>query len=529
MPQIWNSAPVPEPDLTWISRRSVLKSTGAAFAVGLFAGACSGGEGDRSTSGGTSLTVGQTYGPDSLDPAKINGALQMYVWPAYEPYIYWAPDGSLRPRLATSWKYIGSGNTRFEMTLRPEVKFSDGSPLTAAVVKANIEHAKKAGGEIVPLLAPIVSVDPVDELTVQVTLSEPFPLLPTLFTQSRGSGRPISGEALRQPGKLATESFGCGPYMLDPSATVSNDHYTFVPNPNYWDKPSVRYQRLVVKVLPNPNTALAALKTGQVDVMPGNPTTIDAAQAAGLKVQHAPVSFSGLAFADRTGALVPALGDLRVRQAINYALDRDKLTKGLFGTYGKPAQQIVARGMDGYNDTSFYSYDLAKARKLLSDAGYAGGFDLPVLTSANTNLMGQAIADELRQIGVRVKITNQPEAANYLKDMATGRFAAFIIAYGMREVVLMGPNLFLPQSVQFNPRKSSDPQINAWYKQALAADDAARGALTKKIVARLAEQAWFAPVTYTPASVYSRSTVTGIEITTQRPSIYPLEWKPANA
>ncbi|MFC0534206.1 ABC transporter substrate-binding protein [Phytohabitans kaempferiae] len=508
----------------------MLKTTGAAAAATVFAGACSGDSGGTSPSGpATTLTIGQTYGPNSLDPAKTNGALQMYVWPAYEPLVYWAPDGSLQPRLATSWKYVGTGNTRFEMTLRPGVKFSDGSPLNAEVVKANIEYAKQAGGEIVPLLAPIASVEAVDELTVGLSLSEPFPLLPTLFTQSRGSGRPISGEALRRPEKLATESFGAGPYMLDPAATVANDHYAYVPNPHYWDTASVRYEKVVVKILPNPNTALAALKTGQVDVMPGSPTTIEAAKAAGLDVRHAPVSFSGLAFADRTGDLVPALGDVRVRQAINHALDREKITKGLFGEYGAPAQQIVAPGMDGYNDTTFYNYDVARARQLMAEAGYADGFDLPVLTSANTNLMGQAIADELRQIGVRVRISNQAEAANYLKEMATGKFAAYVIGYGMNQVVLMGPNLFLPKSVQFNPRKSSDRQIEAWYQQALAVDDAARGELTKKIVARLAEQAWFAPVTYTSASVYSRSTVSDVQITAQRPSLYPLEWKPATA
>jgi peptide/nickel transport system substrate-binding protein len=511
-----------------LRRRAVLRAGAiGAVAAALLAGACSSDGGQQSSGAGAVLNIGQQYTPNSLDPAKTNGALQMYVWPAYDPLIYLAPDGSLQPRLATSWRYVGSGNKLFEMKLRPNVKFSDGSPLTAEVLKANIEYARGAGGEIAPQLTPIKSVDVVDELTVRLTLSEPFPLLPTLFTQNRGVGKPISGEALKQPDKLGVQTFGAGPYILDTSATVANDHYTYTPNPNYWDKASVHYRKLVIKVLPNPNTALAALKTGQVDVMPGSPTTVDAAKAAGLEIGHAPVSFWGLAFADRDGDLVPALGDVRVRQAINYAVDREKITKGIFGEYGSPAQQIVAPGMDGYNDTTFYNYDPAKAKQLLADAGYPNGFRLPIVTSANTNLMAQAIGDELKSIGVQLQITNQSDATNYLKDMASGKFPAYAIAFGMKEIPLMGPGVFLPGAAQFNPRKSSDPQIEAWYKQALAADEATRAELDKKIVARLAEQAWFAPVTYASALVYSKSTVSGVQVTPSRPSTYPLEWKPA--
>jgi peptide/nickel transport system substrate-binding protein len=513
-----------------ITRRGLLQAGSVAAVATLFGTACSGEGGQRSSASAATLTIGQALTPNSLDPAKVNGALQMYVWPAYDPLIYRAPDGRLLPRLANSWGYTGTGNKVFELKLRPGVKFSDGSPLTAAVVKANIEYAKQAGAEVSPRLASIASVDAVDDLTVRLTLSTPFPLLPDLFTQTFQCGNIASGEALKQPEKLATASFGAGPYVLDAAGTVANDHYTYTPNPHYWDAASVHYQRLVIKVLPNPNTALAALKTGQVDVITGDPTTADAAKKAGLQVGYAPISFWGLAFADRTGAVVPALGDVRVRQAINHAINRDAITKALFGaSQGTPAQQIVAPGMDGYNDTTFYTYDPVKAKQLLADAGYANGFTLPVLSITLFNLMAQAIADDLRKVGVQVKITNRADATAYTTDLASGKFPAYAIGYGMDRVAIMGPGLFLPSAALFNPRKSADPQIQGWYQQALAADETTRAELDKQIVARLATQAWFAPVSYTTQLMYSRSTVSGVQLSANRPFAYPLEWKPAQS
>lgn len=512
-----------------ISRRHLFQAGGAMALAATFGAACSSSS-STSRSANRVLTIGQPFTADTLDPQKASTGVSMIAWAAYDPLIYLAPDGRLQPRLANSWRYIGSVNRVFEMKLRSGVNFSDGSPLTAQVVKDNIEYAKKAGGQMGPQLALITSVDVIDQHTVRLNLSAPFPLMPNLFTQIMQPGLMISGEALKQPSKLATRTFGAGQYILDPAATVANDHYTYTANPHYWDKSAAQYQKLVVKVLPNPNTALDALKTGQADAIFGDPTTVKAAKGAGLHIVSAPVSFWGLAFADRSGDLVPALGDVRVRQAINYAVNRDKIAQALLGNYGTPAQEIVAPGMDGYNGTTYYTYDPAKAKHLLAEAGHASGFDLPILSISLFSLMTQVIADELKQVGVRLHITNRADSSTYTKDLASGKFPAFAIGYGMNPIALMGQGLFLPDAGLFNPRKSSDPQINRWFRQAQAAGAAQRAGLDRKIVARLAQQAWFAPVMYAPQLLYSRSTVTGVKVTAQRPSPYPpLEWKPAGA
>lgn len=208
--------------------------------VALLVGACEGssgsgpGTGDKAGSSST-LTIGHTIPPNSMDPAKINTSSDWYTTLAYDPLIYMAPDGTLEPRLAESWRYVGKDYKTFELKLRSKVTFSDGASLTAAGVKAHIEYFQKAGGIGASLVKDIAAVDAVDALTVRIRLSAPHPQMPVLFTQGFLVGNVISPKALDSPATLATQTFGAGQYTLVPSETVANDRYTYTPNPDYWN------------------------------------------------------------------------------------------------------------------------------------------------------------------------------------------------------------------------------------------------------------------------------------------------------
>lgn len=493
----------------------------------LLASACSGTGSGATSETSSTLTAGAPFAPNSLDPAKINPAYHWYTDLAYEPLIYWAPDGSLQPGLATAWRYIGEGNMEFELELRPDVEFSDGSALDADVVKANIDHFRQEGMSTTAYLAAVKLVNVIEPLKLRLTLSEPNPLLPKLFTQVYLIGNMISSKALSQPDKLASQTFGAGQYVLDPKETVTNDHYTYVRNPRYWDKNRVKYDKVVVKNLPNENTRLAALKTGQVDVIEATYATADAAKSAGLQISSAPVVFTGLALADRGGEQVRALKDVRVRQALNYAVDREKITKGLFGEYGVVTEQIVLPGQEGYSDENIYDYDPDKAKQLLVEAGYADGFTLPVVTTAFTTDVTQAMTDDLKAVGVRLEITADGDANKYMQDMASKKFAAYGIGFGSQPVHLMGPALFLPAAAQFNPFGSSDAEVESLYSKAAAADTDSRAALDQQLIARLNEQAWFVPVAFIPVLNYAASTVSGVELSAERPASNPTEWAPS--
>lgn len=509
-------------------RRSIFVGALAAV-VALLVVACGGGGGTPGRAGGdpSLLRIGFGAAPASLDPAKTTGNGQAFMMLAYDPLIYRAPDGSLQPRLATSWGYVGTGNTVFEITLRPGVVFSDGSPLDAHVLKANVDYLKRIGTGTAAKVAKDATVEVTGPLTVRLTLSTPNPELPTIFTQDTLIG-PISGQALASPDTLATTTAGAGPYVLDPAETVTNDHYTYVPNPTYWNKAAVHYEKVQVRVIPNPNTRLAAATTGQVDVITGDYTIVNGAMTAGLQVAWTPQSFLGITLADRDGALVPALRDVRVRQAVNYAVDRQKITKALFGEYGTATEQIQLPGREGHTDRTIYPHDFAKARELLAAAGYPQGFTLPVLTTsqASSNLVVQAMADDLKQVGIQLQLTNQPDGAKFLQDLASRTYPAFGSAFGSQPVHLMGQLLFLPGGL-YNPFASNDAPIAGLFQEAAAAEPVRRAQLNEQIIARLVDEGWFVPVTFAPLFYFSRSDVSDVQVSPGEPLANPVEWRPA--
>lgn len=466
--------------------------------------ACGGSSGTASAG---SLQVGETTAPTSIDPMKGGGESKPFFEPAYDPLIYLAADGTLQPRLATSWRYLGHANRAFEIRLRCGVRFSDGARLDAAAVKANIQYAAKAGTQVSPFLSAISGVHVVDELTVHLTLSAPHPLLPLLFSQQYFAGDMISPKAIAASSKLADSTAGAGQYVLAAGQTVAGDHYTYTRNARYWKPAAIRYDTVVVKVLPNENTALAALRTGQVDAVHGSYAIADGARSAGLDVAYSPNIVMGIQLNDRGGTLSRPLQDIRVRRALNYAVDRHKLAKAVFGDYGVPTEQPVAPGQDGYNDTTVYRYDPAHATALLREAGYPHGFTFHTVMSTDNpygrNLL-QAMTSQFHDIGVTMVIDTKVQSQFF---PSLGKYPASIMGWGVAPIYFMGRNLWLRDAVGMNPFHSSDPVVERLDARATAADETSRATLDKQIVRRLVDLAWFVPVVLSPQFLFTRPTV----------------------
>ncbi|MEN3280958.1 MAG: peptide/nickel transport system substrate-binding protein [Solirubrobacteraceae bacterium] len=475
----------------------------------------------------STLNIAYSAAPNSLDPALINQSFEWYATLAYDPVIAWDANGKPQPALASSWRYLGSDNTTFEITLRPGVKFSDGTPLDAQAVKATLDYNKKAGGQAQPFWTD-KTISAVGPLKVRITSKKPDPLLPRELSQDYLAGNVINPKALAKPKALGTTTAGAGPYMLDPKATVANDHYTYVANAHYWNPKAVHYKRVVVKVITNPNAALNALKTGQVDAATGDYTTAEAAKSAGLQVKSAPLVWIGLGLFDRGGTKVKALGDVRVRKAINYAIDRKTITKALFGAYGQPTGQIVVPGQDGSVAEESYAYDPAKAKSLLAEAGYPGGVTIPTLspTLGSQGQVVQAIAGDLAKVGIKLKVTTQANAAQYFTDMSSGKYPVAGFGFGGLPIYLEGPALFLPGAATFNPFKTEDKELAELYDRAASAPEDERASLDKQVQQRIIDQAWFAPVSLTPVFFFHRDTVTGVAPTSGQPITNPVWWQP---
>jgi peptide/nickel transport system substrate-binding protein len=466
----------------------------------------------------------------SLDPEQSNnGALGWPVYLAYDSLTRMEPNGHLAPDLATSWGYVGKGNKEFDITLRKGVRFSDGTSLTAAGLKAWFTYFKSGKGAFSGLLSGLASIKVTGPLSIRLFLSQPNPLLPRYFDQDYLMGDVVSARALKNPDQLGTQTFGAGEYMVDRAATVVGDHYTLVPNPYYWNKSAIHWHKIVYRVIGSPTATLQALRTGQIAVAPGDFTTANAAESAGLKVIATPVIFQGLIIADRSGTNLKPLGDVRVRQALNYAIDRKSITHGLFGKWGTPTDEIGIPGQDGWvaKDASYYTYNPSKAKKLLAAAGYGSGFTLPLLTSslANQDTLAQAIASDLQKVGITVQLTDDSDPNKFFGDIASQKFPVMTTAYGgalpmyIEYVSLFGTPAF------YNSFHSTDSQVESLNTAGATASPVQSRAAYHKLEHRLLTQAWFAPVVLTPEFAYVRSDiVAGVQQTAKEPLPEPVNW-----
>lgn len=516
-------------------RRSFVLAGGAMTTAALMAVAACGGHATGSAqteaagSSGDVLTVGfALQAPQTLDPGKT---AQNYEWLeqlAYEPLIVRRSDGRLIPGLATSWSYTGTGNTTFVLHLRSGVKFSDGSSLTAQGVAGDLRYVMRSGGQMAPFFTgdTITATDP---LTVTIRTPQPDPDLPLLLTQDYVVGDVISPGALRSPASLGTRTFGAGPYTLDPAQTVTGDHYTYMPNPRYYDKATVHWKKVVVKIITDPQSMLNALKTGEVQVGNGDATTIGAAQQSGLTMASAPLLWTGVTLADRSGKVAKALADVRVRQALNYATDRGAIVNALFPGTGTPTSELTVPGGYGYDAAlaNAYPHDPAKAKQLLAAAGYPHGFTLKIVTGeyGQMNLVAQALAQQWKKVGVNLQVTDYANSNQYFSAAFGGSFPAFMTAFGQLPIWMEGPSLFLPPA-SFNPFHTASPGLAALYAQEARSSGTAQGALDRQIEAYLVHQAWFVPVVTTGLPFYATKAVTGIDTSAAAPLLELYEVRP---
>lgn len=476
---------------------------------------------------GAQLTVATSASPQTLDPAKTVQNDSYFEAAAYEPLIVRRSDGALRPGLATSWRYVGDDNTAMELRLRPGVRFADGSALTAQAVVDHFAYVLKSGGQFVPLFAgdTFTATGP---LTVQIKTPKPNPDLPALLTQDNVVGGVISPAGLKNPGQLGTRTFGAGPYQLDTARTVAGDHYTYVPNPNYYDKASVHWKKLVIRVIANPQTTLNAMKTGQVDFAVGDLSTLAAAEQAGLTITSTPLLWTGVTLADRDGTTAKPLGDVRVRQALNFGTDRTAIATALFPGSGEPTAQPTVRNGHGYDPAldAYYPYDVERAKRLLSEAGYPNGFSLTIVTADynSMNLVAQALAQQWKKIGVNLRITDYANANQYFSAAFTPKFPTFMTNFGQQPIWTEGPSLFLPSAL-FNPFHTADPKLQALYDQDARATGEAKTKLDQRVEAYLVHQAWFVPVVATGLPFYAVRKVTGSTVSPSAPlaSLFELQ------
>jgi peptide/nickel transport system substrate-binding protein len=525
------SIPAPARTVRRGSARPVPAAIGIGAVMALTA-ACGGTSTSQSAAVSGTLTVAVPAAPPTLDPTKSNGHAGIFFNElAYEPLILLGSDGSYRPGLASSWAYVGTGNTQFVLTLRQGVTFSDGSALTAQNVVDHFHYLATSSGQVAPLFAgdTFTATSPTQ---VTIKTAKPNPDLVYQLTQDVMAGQVISDPGLKNPAALGTKTYGAGPYELSDTQSSSGSQYTYVPNPHYYDKTAQHWKKVVIKIIASPQSTLQSMLNGQVDIAIGDQTTLAEAKQTGLARPSSTITsnVTGVTLADRGGKLSKPLGDKRVRQALNYATDRDAIVKALFPG-NKPTVQMSVPGADGYDAglEQTYPYDPAKAKALLAQAGYPNGlsFELTTTDANSQSLFAQALAKQWEAVGVKVKIHDIAQGNAYVAQALGGKTPAFTNNYAILPVATEGPNLFLPNAA-YNPSHYSDPVLQDLYNQDIRTTGAAKKDLDKKIVAHLVNEAWFVPVVAQGLSFYSTKKVTGTDIAQNTPFLSLYDVRPAS-
>jgi peptide/nickel transport system substrate-binding protein len=503
-----------------MTRRHLARVAAAgALPLALLLSACGGGS---SASTGTAarqdpnqLTIASDIAPNSLNPA-LGGSgdpQQYYFELAYDTLIHRAKDGTLQPGLATAWQWVGSGSRTLELTLRDGVVFSDGGALTAQGVKDSLQYYAKAGGPLANNLVSIASIDVLSDTKLRINLNKANPDLPIYLSIST-TGDIISPNGLHNPGALGTSTAGSGQYVLDQAHTVSGQTYAYVPNSHYYDQSAIHWKKIVIKVIKDENATLAALKSGEIDYAMGDPSTAAAAGSAGFQVKTAPLSIMQLMILDRAGKLSQPLSKLQVRQAMMYGIDRAAVAKSLFSSYASGYDAAVLKGADGYSDqlVGRYSYDPAKAKQLLAQAGYASGFDLPIivnLTGVGETKAAEAFAAEMANIGINVKIT-VPANTNELFSTYM-KYPAMMFDYGTPILTAYGRSNDLLYSWG-NPLNEDNSDLDALYNKAAGEDGAQAAADWQAYEVALEQQLYTIPMFTKERIFYARPGLAGIDL-----------------
>ncbi len=437
----------------------------------------------------TTLRFGYSTGPTSLDPARSSsGGDRVFLFPVYDRLVRLTNAAEPAPMLATTWEVTQKG-TGLVLTLREGVSFHDGTPFNAQAVKANIDRMRNLPESTQKaVLRAVTDVQALDANRVEFRCSTGCGGL----LQSLGdtAGMMVSPKAFGNA-DLGAKPVGAGPYTLTeyrPGARA-----VFAPVSGYYDPAGQKLGGIDIAILPDDATRLNALRSGQIDMTFLRPYQVDEAKAAKLNVVGSNGSiwyFMGLNM--NRGRF----GDVRVRQALNHAVDKKRITESLLKGYCTPSDQPIREGVLGFARQTpkvVYDSDPAKARKLLADAGVAAGFefDAVVINLPLFVQIGEAIQAQLAQVGIRMKVQTAPIPQAISTFFAKGAADAYFgVNLGQSDPSALVANLYLKEGF-FNPSKFTTPAIQAAHTQTVErTDNAGRQAAFEVIIKDALAQAY---------------------------------------
>ena len=483
------------------------------------------------TRGGT-LVFARQVDSQFLDP--VHTTQNADIWLSlnlYDTLVLASPDGKgVEPGLATAYATTDDGKT-VTFTMRPGIKFADGSPIEPSDVKWSLDRArnKETGGDFAFLLSSIASVETVGNDKIAIHLSHPDPvLLQALATFNAGIMPEKLVEAapgatlLEKSKNFAEKPIGSGPFML--TSWKRNNEMDFARNPYYW-KDAADGQKLPYLdtirfvIIPDDATRILKLQAGEVDAAEFVPYARVAELKADPKIDMElfPAAQTNYFLLNirptlKDGTKNP-LADQRVRQALNYATDKDALIQVVSYGTGTPQRSFMPMSTpDSYGPAPLYPYDADKAKKLLSDAGFANGFTVTCFTQAG-NADDQAKVATLQQLWSQVGVTLKVEPLEAATRLARTNSADFQMRTSLWTNDIDDASEITSIMAYYPTRQSArsgwnDARSNELFEQSqVELDPAKRAAEFKEIQQRFAEAAPFVFAYEVPYPVALRRTV----------------------
>ena len=372
----------------------------------------------------------------SMDPHSLNETLQLSVTGnVYEPLVGRNKDLSLAPALATSWKQIAPTVWRFE--LRKGVQFHDGSPFTADDVLFSLARTQVEGSDMKSYTNDFKEVRKIDSHTVEIETKTPFPILPDglslvyIMSKKWCETNQATAPVDRRKGIENAASFranGTGPFRV--RERQPNVRTVFTRNGSYWGKIEGNVTEVVFTPIGNDATRVAALLSGEVDVMEPVPLqdierVNSSANTRAITGPELRTIFLGmdqkrdeLLYSNVKGK--NPFKDKRVRQAFYQAIDIEGIKKTVMRGASNPSAQMIGPGVNGFQpDMKRLPYDVEAAKKLMAEAGYPNGFEVgmncPNDRYVNDSRICQTVAANLSRINVKINLQAETKGTYFPK------------------------------------------------------------------------------------------------------------------
>ncbi|MGE5640923.1 MAG: ABC transporter substrate-binding protein [Clostridia bacterium] len=458
-----------------------------------------------------------TLDPHSQNHTTTHSILQY----AYEGLTRYSKDYQIEPGLAVSWKQLSPTEWRFN--LRKGVKFHDGSPFTADDVVFSYGRIKQPQGTNQVYVTGIKEVKKLDDYTVEFITEGPQPILLRNIVDFRimskswcekNRSQNVQDYAKKEETYASRNTNGTGPFVI--KSWEPDKRIVMTANKDWWGKLDGNVTDVIYTPIKSDQTRVSALLAGDVDLVTDLPTqdverlrkqptlkVLDGVETRtiflGLDQHSDELRYAGVKGKN-------PFKDVRVRKALNMAIDREAIRKVTMGGLSLPAGIMVPPGVHGYSKEldAVTKYDIAGAKKLLAEAGYPDGLDFtldcPNNRYVNDEKVCQAIVSMWAKAGIRAKLNSMP-FANYIPKILKFDTSAYMLGWG----VATFDALFTLQSLvrtktggadgNFNLGRVSDPKLdNTIDAIKIATDPKARDALLKEALERTRDEYYYVPL-----------------------------------